>query len=173
MKHYDWQDSINPTEHKTLWVPQERDPRQYHFGVFTTTDLPMASAGSFYWLEDPHEFLIWLKLAETKLYDVDEEDLPDLVGAIDAGIAALENNGGNLTQDMIEPINNASQGYFCIDWWGNFEELSSGATEFALTVRDSFWELQLEGAGSELERQAPIAPEQMDEFLEFLAEYGV
>lgn len=170
MKQYDWQTKL--ANDPNGWRVPERDPRQYPFGTYTTDDCVLASAGSFIWFEDTQEFLVWLKLAEVKIYDVDGADRTNLVAAVDAAIAKLPQNDGELTPEVLEPIRQAAKGYFCVDWFGPFDQLVSGDTDFALQVRERFWESELEYEESEGALQAPIPAERVDEFLEFLSTYG-
>jgi hypothetical protein len=69
---------------------------------------------------------------------------------------------------MVTQLNIALEGYVEIDWVGQFEDLVLGEDDFALDVRRSFKRSQGE-AGDDLQ----ILNDQIDEFREFLPEYGL
>ena len=59
-----------------------------------------------------------------------------------------------------------------IEWWGQFNELCESADEFPLKVRQNF--LDDQDPDSPTPRGASaIAAEQLDDFKEYLTEYGV
>ena len=173
MKTYDWENTIDPEDKETLWVPQQRDPRQYPLGLYSTMVSALASAGSFLWFESPRELLMWLKLGETKLHDVPHEDLPNIVGPVDNALAHLDNSSQTLSQELLGPIQEGFQGHFDIDWCGNFGELASGETPFALEVRKRFWEHYSDHRLTDLEAQRHVPPDRFDDFVALLSEYGV
>ena len=112
-------------------------------------------------------------MGETKLFEVSDKDLPDLLRALDDAIAARGDDGNELTHAMVNRINQAARGYFCIDWYGSFDELASGTTNFALQVRAHFWEFELEDVYAEADLREPIPNQRVSDFVKFIAEYGV
>jgi hypothetical protein len=173
MNKYEWEDKIDASNVHSLEFPQQRDPREFPYGYFGSDDFVLASAGSFMWFESPHEMLTWLKLGEPKLYEVPDEDLQKIAGPIDDALPNYVAPGSSLDPELIAQIRKGSKGYFCIDWWGKFDELVSGETPFASDVRERFWDLYAEDEELERDVQPPIPPNLIDVFLIFLSEYGV
>jgi hypothetical protein len=172
MKHYDWETKIDPTHPETFWAPQLRDPRQYPFGVYLTFGSVVSCVSAFLWFEDALECLAWLKLAETKRHELDPDDQAAFLEPIEAALTALSAGHAELTQDVIDAVNDAGQNFLSIDWYGSLEALVAGASDFALRIRSAFWESELEDDDAQAEPGDPIPAERMDDFVEFLTEYG-
>jgi hypothetical protein len=74
--------------------------------------------------------------------------------------------------DVVTRLNELASGYSTIEWWGTCEQLCHGDGPFEADFRESW---RLDEREEEVEHavaRRPIAPEEMEEFIEFLGAYG-
>jgi hypothetical protein len=70
-----------------------------------------------------------------------------------------------------EQLNSLLQGSE-VQWWGTFDELVGGSTEFARAVRDAFWSNEDDEGFDDGDSERPIRAARLADFVEFLAGYG-
>jgi hypothetical protein len=138
-----------------------RDPRSAPFGIWAGGSFVMDSVRVFSWFESLNDMAIHLADVMPKLYDFDDDDLRQYHDAVNPLLDQLRRMGP--TEDWRAAFNQVVAESFVLDWCGRFEELASEATPFALEVRGDF----------KPSNNAPLKPSEIDEFVEFLREYGI
>lgn len=147
-------------EFEVLAKAQSNDPRKAKYGCF------LGSSGGWdgqlmFW----YESIELLKQALMELYPVvygiEDEELI----AYQNGLRTIFDNAqtNQITEEMLVEINENSQKWLNISWFGNFAELTHGDTEFAVEVRNSY---------RESEDDSIINSEEIEDFIEFLQTFG-
>ncbi len=144
----------------------KRDPRTAQFGYFAYDDNSLASVGLFFWFESPRDLLHAIVHLEPFLYD--EE--PDLARRLDAVIGDPSNH--DLKPELLQRVNEAATGDFQVAWWGTFSGLRSEESDWVRELRERFRDA-LEGGEHEDPSSAAIGDDEVDNFIDFLSEYGM
>jgi hypothetical protein len=135
----------------------ERDPSVAPFGYLSGGSFVLDTTRVFSWFETVDELLHSLLESEPRIYDLEHEQVEEHKSRV-AGILAAIRSGG-FTSELRTQLNAETKDYLVIEWWGTFDELMGGDSEFAQEVRMRFRDD--EGVG-------PVTAEEIEEFKEFL-----
>lgn len=149
--------------------PGDRDPREYPWGHYAHDDIPgIGATGRFEWHDSKEasaDHLQWLieqyiegegwggenkTAARTVLAGVRDGSVP-----IDEAMQRLNEQFKNLVQ---------------VAWWGRYEEIRSGESDFARDIREN---IRVSVAEGDIEfDDSPIRADEEDRFLAALKGYG-
>jgi hypothetical protein len=124
----------------------------------------------FYWASSAHELITIVKHLEPLVAELEEDEAARFRKAIDSLLNGLKESD-QLLDDNREQLNSLLQGSE-VRWWGTFDELVGGDTEFARGLRDLFWSGEDDEGVDDGDLERPIPSEQLADFAEFLAGYG-
>ena len=144
---------------------QALDPREAVCGYYGGGSFVLDSVGAFLWFKTKLAMLESIGEVEPAIYEVAEEDrllYNDRVIKLLEGVGLEQLNG-----DLLNQINEAAKKFLLIGWWGNFEDLTTGESEYAKQVRMDFHEQT-----KDLEDDSHIMETEMDDFISFIKEYG-
>jgi len=126
---------------------------------------------------DRKSFTKRLKMHIVRFGDGRNSYTKELVAAHEAGhaliahILGLSPSGSRISKDInnlsvekLVKVNEISKAYCCIEWWGTFEELKNGESDFAKNIRSMM---------RDNESESPIAESEIDEFVEHLEQCGL
>ena len=152
---YKWED-LHPDDAAS--EVGSRDPRRCPFGYLAKSDSDSLGDRSVFWFPSIDELASFLIFHEPEVC----EDVDDRRDARNALKLLLQAPRGHLelSEDLRERLNVALEPHLKIVWWGTFEDLCMGEGDFARNVLQSFRE----------RFPAPVAPEEIDEFVDFLSE---
>ena len=148
----------------------QRDPKEFPFGAFTGDDYPLSQVALFHWFRDSTELLdaiaecepaVYLDPAQTEYHEVSRRltEIRDSARPDDQLGAELMSQFQAVLKDMCA----------CLSWWGSLSDLISGDGEFERRVREDFHE----GFDEQEADSRSIEPERVDDFIDFLREYGI
>jgi hypothetical protein len=162
------------TRQAVLTRATARDPRENPWGYFGEDDSLVASAGTFAWFPTREELLEALVEAEPAVYVAPGDPAFE---AMRGGLARVREKAlgrKGLSASLRDEANEVLRGEVQIGWWGTWEELVSGGSEFEKELRTWFRELVEDEDEDEEGRDlaAPITAEELQVFVEFIAEYG-
>lgn len=140
----------------------ELDPRQAAIGIYTGGSFVLDSVRVFSWFSSYEELASFLRDVQPVSYDFDEENITGYQEEIQPFLTALKTDGP--TESLRTELNEAVSHTFVIDWWGSFDELRTGGSEFARWLIGSFRDDEND--------VGPIQDDEMDEFLDFLTSCG-
>ena len=116
------------------------------------------------------------------------QDLPTAVGDMDgderaeyladlAAVVAKFPPRSRMGAACFAALQEALSGFQSLDWIGTFDDLCKSSDEWSAEVRSNFRELSDENADEseedDLDRNArPLEPDEFDEFVTYLLEYG-
>jgi|GEM_PF-3432513 len=142
----------------------DRDPRKAPFGFFSGGSFVMDSVRVFSWFESMDGLASFLLEVEPRIYDIEEpSELATYKAKVTPLLTRLKANG--FSEELREEFNEAIRDFAVIDWWGTFGEITDGKTDFSRNYIESFLDPE---EGQELH----IAPDQMDDFVEYLKTCG-
>jgi len=141
----------------------EADPRIDQWGILSSDPWPMG-VSMFFWL--PTEAELRERLADGS-FDVDgePEGWVEAAELMEAALASIK----EISPADVDALDAATNGGFCIEWVGRFEDLFMGDSPTALMMRDR-WRDDGETPADQL--IAPIKAEEVAEFVEFVKAYG-
>ncbi len=119
----------------------------------------------FKWFETPKDLSDHLLEIETLMFELDRQQLKALYQVLWPLLQNLENN--SFTPELREEINLLLQEQMRIEWWGSFEDLAFGPSDFAAKVRKHFRFQELELS------DAPLKISEQNRFIEYLRSYGM
>lgn len=137
----------------------ERDPRKAPFGYFSGGSFVLDSVRVFMWFSTKEDLVDHIVRTDAAFFDLDDDESATYTR--DAN--QLFSNDDGLSDENLALINKLSNSFRCIEWWGCFEELTHGDSEFAQGLRSSI---------REDESTVPIEENEMDEFIEYLLTCG-
>jgi hypothetical protein len=145
-------------------VAMDRDPRKAPFGFFSGGSFVLDSARVFSWFENMDELVTFLLEVEPRIYDI--EDLSELA-AYQAKVSPLLDRlkANGFSEGLRQEVNAAVSEFTVIDWWGKFSEITDGKTDFSRNLIENFVDPD---EGQELQ----VAPDQMDDFVDYLKTCG-
>jgi hypothetical protein len=113
-----------------------RDPRQAPWGLLSGGSFVMDSVRVFLWFETLADLANHLIQHLPESYEFEEDDL----AAYQARVAplAIRVKDEGLTPGLLAELNAAIKDNLIIDWWGCFDELVAGETEFARELASGF-----------------------------------
>ena len=164
-------EALTERANEAMSIASSRDPQQFSWGVFAWADGPPAcggGVGAFLWFDELAELLAFLTdLAPAAFMTFDDEaEWLELRERLRRTASSLENKPDGAIADLNAELTSLLQ----IDWVGRLEQLLSGDSLFAIKVRARFrndWEDKPEPVNT-----IAISQEEMQEFLEYLSEYG-
>jgi hypothetical protein len=140
---------------------QTSDPRTSGYGCF------LGSASGWdgrllFWHESIEAFKYALLELHPIIYDVEGDELD----TYQIGLKEIFDNATSdeITEEMLIAMNENSKTWLAISWYGKFDELTRGDTEFAKEVRESY---------RETDDYSPIENNEIEDFIEFLKTFGV
>lgn len=142
----------------------DRDPRNASCGYFAGGSFVLDSVRVFQWFNSIEDMAVQLLECEPILYEISAEDFVlyrDRASFLLNGITV-----NDLSQERRDELNNISERFLSIDWWGTFSDLFSGDSEFARDLRIEFRE------DSEAADERAITEPEMDDFVSFIHQYG-
>ena len=156
---------------EAMSIASSRDPLKFTWGVFAWADGPPAcggGVGAFLWFAEREELLAFITdLAPAGFMTFDDEaEWLELRERLRRTASSLEAK----PEDAIANLNGELSSLLQIDWVGRLEQLLSGDSPYAMTVRAGFrsdWDDKPEQVNT-----SAITDKEMQEFLEYLSEYG-
>lgn len=141
-----------------------RDPRQYPYGIYVGDSLVLASLRLFFWFESVDKLIEHILEVEPRMYNVTPgHGLEEYQARVRPILARVREEG--LTEHLRRELDPSEDGGFVIDWWGPYNDLRDGRSDFAWEVRSRF----IERIGKD--ELSPL--EQEEAFVEHLWNYGV
>ena len=141
---------------EALKVAAGRDPRTGSFGCFSGSSHPRDGYRIFEWFETEQALYDQIMFTHPKVY----EDIGDNERLLCANkLRGVLEVSSNLSVEKLVKVNEISKAYCCIEWWGTFEELKNGESDFAKNIRSMM---------RDNESESPIAESEIDEFVEHL-----
>ena len=164
-------EALTERANEAMSIASSRDPQQFPWGVFTWADGPPACGGgigAFLWFAELEELLAFITdLAPAGFMTFDDKpEWLELRERLRRTASSLEANQEGVIADLNAELTSLLQ----IDWVGRLERLVSGDSLFAIKVRARFrndWEDKPEPLNT-----IAISQEELQEFLEYLSEYG-
>ncbi len=114
-----------------------RDPRQAPWGLLSGGSFAMDSVRVFLWFETLADLAVHLVQHLPEGYEFEENDLVAYRSRVAPLADRVKDEG--LTPGLLAELNAAIKGELIIDWWGGFDELVAGQTEFARRVVSGFF----------------------------------
>lgn len=116
----------------------DRDPRQAPFGYFSGSYSPIGGAMCFQWFDSVEALLRQLRDVEPCMYGLAPgQELQKYQAALEPLLQRVAQEG--LTQELLAEL----QGFLPADeevrWWGRFDELLDGRTDFARRLVQRFY----------------------------------
>jgi hypothetical protein len=155
-----------------LQFAHEADPRQHRYGMFISEDHPWG-IGMFHWFESEaallHALTRIMPIAMTTLDAADADDLVDRLVQTAEGFPPSDRLGGACIAQLQVHLRKLA----CIDWVGSFEDLCASDLERPTDLRQRFREdaVKAEAAAAALQA-APIKPDELEDFVEYIREHG-
>ena len=136
----------------------EREPRTAQVGIYTGGSFVLDSLRVFLWFDTLDQLAEYLLEVQPEFYDMDEDDTAEYKAELAPLLEQLQRSG--IDDSLRQQINQAA-GAYVIDWWGSFDELAQGETEFAQGIVAHF-----------LDEEVPrsLRVEELDDFVEHLAQ---
>jgi len=149
-----------------------RDPRKFSHGYFVSDVV-----GIFGWYRTTDELFDTFVDAQPAAYASRSEPGIDRMTEALEGIRSHVKRPVNLTEKLRREINDALGDNADLEWWGTFDDLLKGSGEFEIDLRGWFRESQVDSDDvDEMESDAdpsrPIEPFEVEEFIEYLKDYG-
>jgi len=142
----------------------EQDPRGA-IGYLTGSSFSLDTSRVFCWFQDLAGLTTQLREIEPRVYDIEASGALNIYQAkLDPVLATIRSDG--LTEEARVELNNVVKDEFVIDWWGTFDDLATGDSEFAKNARIDF-------RGQDVDEDDPLKDEELDPFVEFLTTYRV
>lgn len=150
----------------------ERDPRQAPYGFYSGGSFVMDSVRVFNWFESVDALADFLLEVEPAIFDIEGEDLEAYRVAVMPILQQLKADG--FSDELLAAFNEAVKDALVMDWWGEFDELTAGETEFAQGIVSGFVGASddVDEDGEVREPTSGLAPDQLDEFVEYLKTCG-
>ena len=149
----------------------ELNPTPSSWGLFTYSDAPPnicgSGLGTFQWfrtktqmLRFVRDYMAWWHPGPSSMSD---EEIAERVQSIVKSVDPKEADLGRLRTRL----NKFMLCLWHIEWWGQFRDLCDGRSKYAVKVRRSFLDDE-----EKLTRGSQISRSQMNDFKEYLREYG-
>jgi len=148
----------------------QRNPRDFPFGAFIGDTYPLSTVFVFVWFESATGLLDTLAECEPILHlEFGTEEYETMLSTLGA-IRESARPHDRLTEDLRVEFGAAlSKMEAGLRWWGALDELVSGDGEFPRELREAFREYLEDEANPD----RAISPNDIDEFVEFIVEYGI
>lgn len=150
-------------------MEEKRDPREHPWGHFTYDAIPgLGGTGMFRWRgskEESADQLQWI----IEQY-IQGEGWPSEKAATARAVLAGVRDGSIEIDEAVERLNAEFKNLVQIGWWGRYEEVRDGDSEFARTLRE---DIRVSRAEGEIEfDKSPIRLEEEDDFIDAVHNYG-
>jgi len=100
---------------------------------------------------------------EPRVYDLQPgEGLEEYQASIQPILNRVKTEG--LSSDVLDKLNEAIRDHSIVNWWGTFNDLLKGDSEFTRDIIDRFLPEEREGSA--------LQAHEMDEFVEYLKDCG-
>lgn len=136
----------------------DRDPRQAPWGILTGGSFVMDSVRVFQWFDSLKDLADHVVQHLPEGYDFDEADLAAYRSRVAPLSQRIEDEG--LTAALLTELNAAIKDSMVIDWWGPFDELVAGESDFSQRLVGGFLD--------ESEAARAVRADELDEFVEYL-----
>jgi len=148
----------------------QRDPREFPVGAFVGDTYPIATVFVFVWFGSSTDLLDTLAECEPVLHlDPGTEEYKDILARLTA-VRESQRPHDELTETLRGEFDAVlSDMEAGLRWWGTFDDLVAGEGEFERELRAAFRD---DPEDDELAGRA-ISPDEADEFVGFVAEYGI
>lgn len=160
----------------TLRIAEEasqRDPRSAPFGIYSGGSFVLDGVRVFSWFRSLDELAEFLLETEPAIYGIEDEDLASYRKAVSPVLERFSTDG--FTDELLAELNEAVKSDFTLEWWGRFDELVAGQSNFARNIVTGFLS-QAEEWSEEQEDDPPVRAlreDELDEFVEYLQTCGV
>jgi hypothetical protein len=138
----------------------QRDPRRHPYG-YIAADPASGARGAFVWFATAAELFEFLCSTEVGLLQFDEAETRRITSSIERVLARTR----DVARVARDHLSDAFEGWCEILWLGTFADLCSRGGDVQTSVRYAF--RRARGLG---EHAGPIAEEEIDDFVGFLAE---
>lgn len=139
-----------------------RDPRKFHWGIFTGGSFVLDSSRVFMWFESQAELSSHLVHGLPDGYEFDDDYLAEYQKRVMPLAMRVEKEG--LSAELLAEVNATIKADMKIDWWGGFGELVKNESDFARKISEGFLD--------EKEAGRPLLVEELDEFIDYLKTCG-
>jgi hypothetical protein len=157
---YDWETSDFRDGYNLV---TRRDPREYPYGYFSLDTVNLGGIGLISWFKDIDEMADFILKIEPLIGDDEGEDLDECQRWIAPIVNDIRREG--LKESSRAEIN-AALGASQIEWWGTFDDLCSGRSDFARDTLERYF-------GDDEKIPSKIPDERLDEFIEWLRTFRV
>jgi hypothetical protein len=141
------------------------DPRKAGYGYFVGGSFVMDSVRVFLWFDTVPDLASNILDVEPVIHESTTEQFTTYQTQVAPLLENLDHAA--MTEDLRRKVNAAVKEFITIEWWGSFNDLIAGDSEFAQTIREDFRESDDEPDNS------PVMETEIDEFVDFVLTYGV
>jgi hypothetical protein len=149
--------------------PRDRDPREYPWGHYAHDDIPgIGATGRFEWhasKEVSAHHLQWLieQYIESEGWGAEKK------AAARTALAGVKDGSVQIDEAM-QRLNKQFENLIQVAWWGQYEEIRSGDSDFARDIRENICVSRAEG---DIQfDDSPIDAGEEDEFIDAWQSYG-
>ncbi|RKT44700.1 hypothetical protein [Thiocapsa rosea] len=146
-------------------LAMERDPREAKLGYFAGGSFVLDSVRVFKWFSSARDLATHLIDVEPVVFEWSDEDVAPIREKLSKILGGLEEGG--LTEELRAQVNAVTKGFLAIEWWGGFDDLIEGNTEFAEGIRSDYRDVE------ETDQQDALTSSELGGFVEFLKTYGI
>lgn len=140
----------------------ERDPRTAPFGLYSGGSFVLDSVRVFQWFESLEALADHLVEGQAAIYEFEQQDVDVYRNAVSPIAERLKATGFN--DEILKELNAAVRSTYVVEWWGRFDELLAGKTEFSRGILNGY----LDSSESQ-----SVPEDEMDDFVEYLKTCGV
>lgn len=170
------EDTVRQQAIARVTASHEADPRKNPFGYFSSDDWP-GGAGMFHWYDSEEALLRGMTQdLPAAVGDMDSDELAEYLAEL-AAVAERFPPGSRMGAECFAALQESLGGFQSLQWMGTFDDLCKSSDEWPAEVRSNFREFSDEDADEseedDLDHKArPIEPDEADEFVAYLLEYG-
>jgi hypothetical protein len=136
-----------------------RDPREFKIGHFSGGSFVLDTTRVFTWFSTEKELIDYICECEPLIHHLETTDAK----AFSEKVYQVMEPDIELSDANLCKVNALGSDFLCIDWWGSFDDLVSGKSNFAKELRSYF---------HDDESDESIAIDELDDFVEFIQHYG-
>jgi hypothetical protein len=154
----------DPIDWKNIAVEaQERDPRKFSYGYNSGGSFVLDSVNMFFWFDSVEHLVRHLTEIEPRVFDLEPGvGLEEYQAAVKPALDRVKKEA--FSADLLEQLNEAIKEHSVVNWWGTFDQLLKGESEFTRNIIDRFLPEEREGGS--------VQAEEMDDFIEYLKTCG-
>jgi hypothetical protein len=162
------------TAFKALEAAVARSPKRSRFGFFARDDFA-GGAGGFHWYGTEAELCQALvrDLAPAFIEDEADADVDQIAEGVEQVLARFPDQM-RFSAECCEALCETLRGVQVVEWIGTIQDLCNSELDFARELRESFRELSdMDDEGEAVRLPGrPIASAELEDFIEFIKEYG-